>query len=94
MDSGGINMARLVLPQADGNAAGQVVLFALRAFHSDDQHVLGEPAFRARLLTGDAQCVALLAKQRVAAITRTETLDQEFFGEMHDEAVVRDPARR
>ena len=46
--------------------------FALRILDADDQHVLGEPAFAARLVAGDAQRVAFLAEQRVAAVARAE----------------------
>ena len=85
-DAGGISIARLVLPHADGKRAGDVVRLALGVFHADDQHVLGEPAFLSRLVAGDAQRVALLAEQGVAAVARADALDREFFGEMHDQA--------
>ncbi len=81
-------MPRLVLPQADGNAPSDVVHFAARILHADDQHVLGEPAFGARLEARDAQRMALLAEQRIAAVARADALDREFLGEMHDEALV------
>ena len=68
---------------------GDVMRFALRIFEADDEHVLGEPAFVARLPARDAQRVAFLAEQRVAAVARAETLDRELFGEMHDEAAIR-----
>jgi hypothetical protein len=41
---GGISIAKLVLPQALGKAAGDVVLPALGRGDAEDQHVLGEPA--------------------------------------------------
>ncbi len=66
-----------------------VVRFALWIFHADDQHMLGQPAFLARLPAGDAQRVALLAEQRIAAVARTDRLDRQFLREMHDEALVR-----
>ena len=59
------------------------------AFDADDQHVFGEPAFLTRLVTGDAQCVALFAEQRVAAVAGADALDRQLLGEMHDEALVR-----
>ena len=45
---------------------------ALRILDAEDQHVLGEPAFAARLVRGDAQRMALLAEQRVAAVAGAE----------------------
>ena len=66
--------------------AGQVMRFALGAFDPHDQHVLGEPAFIACLPAGNSQRVALLAEQGVAAVTRANALDRQFFGKMHDEA--------
>ncbi len=39
-------------------------------------------------MTGDAQGVALLAQQRIAAIAGTEGLDGELLREVHDEAAV------
>ena len=81
IEAGGISIARFVLPQADGNARGDVVRFALRVLDADDEHVLGQPAFVARLPARDAQCVTLLAEQRVAAVARAEALDRELFRE-------------
>ena len=68
--------------------AEDVVHLAARVLEADDQHVLGEPALAARLPARDAQRVALLAEQRVAAVARADALDREFLGEMHDEAAV------
>ncbi len=62
--------------------------FALRILDADDQHVLGEPAFYACLPARDAQRMAFLAKERVAAVTRAETHDRELLGKMHDEAAL------
>ncbi len=61
---------------------------ALRVLDAHDQHVLGQPALGACLVAGDAQCVALLAKQRVAAVAGAVRLDRQLFGEMHDEAAL------
>ena len=72
-----------------GEGRGEVTGLALRVLHPQDQHVLGQPAFLARLPGGDAQGVALLAQQRVAAIARTVGLDLQRLGEMHDEAALR-----
>ncbi len=68
--------------------AGEVVRLALRVLDADDQHVLGEPALVARLPARDAQRVALLAEQRIAAVARAEALDLERLREMHDEAAL------
>ena len=94
MESGGISMARLVLPQADGKRRGDVVSLALRILDADDEHVLGQPALVARLPAGDAQRVAFLAEQCIAAVAGAVALDRELFGEVHDEAAIRDRARR
>ena len=82
------------LAAGGGEGAGQVVNLALRILDADDQHVLGEPAFGACLPAGDAQRVALLAEQRIAAVAGAEALDRQLFGEMHDEAALRDSDRR
>jgi hypothetical protein len=59
---------------------------ALRVLDADDQHVLGQPTFLARLPAGDAQRMALLAQQRIAAIAGAVGLDRQLFREMHDVA--------
>ncbi len=68
--------------------AREVVNLSLRILDADDQHVLREPPFGACLPAGDAQCVAFLAQERIAAIARSEALDREFFRKVHDEATV------
>ena len=60
----------------------------IRAFDTNDQHVLSQPAFRTCLVAGDAQGMAFFAKQGVAAVARADALDREFFREMHDEAAL------
>ena len=67
---------------------GDVMDLPLRILDADDQHVLGQPALGAGLLAGDAQRVALLAQQRVAAIARAVGLDQQLVGKVHDEAAL------
>ena len=62
---------------------------AFRTFQADDQHVFGEPAFRAGLVARDAQRMALLAEQGVAAVARADALDREFVREVHDEPTFR-----
>ena len=47
--------------------------------------MLGEPAFGAGLPARNAQRVAFLAQERVAAVSRADTLNHQFFREMHDE---------
>jgi hypothetical protein len=68
----GSSIARLVLPQALGNARRDVVHLLLGRGELEDQHVLGEPALVAAHDAGDAQRVALLAQQRVAAVAGAE----------------------
>jgi hypothetical protein len=65
------------------------VSLALRILDADDQHVLGQPAFVARLPARDAQRVAFLAEQRIAAVAGAVALDGEILGEMHDETPFR-----
>ena len=68
---------------------GDVMRLALGVLDADDQHVLGHPALGAGLPAGDAQRMALLAEQRVAAIARAVAHDGQVFREMHDVAAVR-----
>ena len=57
--------------------------------------MLGQPAFCTRLVARDAQSMALLAQQGVAAVAGANALDREFFGKVHDEAAFRiEVARR
>ncbi len=65
------------------------MLLARRTLKADNQHVLGEPALLTGLPARDAQRVAFLAEEGVAAVARAEALDRQFFGEMHDEAAIR-----
>src|SRR6202043_2319072 len=52
-------------------------------------HVFGKPALVARLPAGDAQRVAFLTEQRVAAVAGAEALDRQLLGEVQDEAALR-----
>ena len=61
----------------------------VRVFQPDDQHVFREPAFLTTLVAGDTQCMALLAKQGVAAVAGSVTFDRKLFGKMHDETAIR-----
>ena len=51
--------------------------------------MLGEPTGIASHHRGDAQCEALLAEQRVAAVARTERPNVAGLGEVNDVLVVR-----
>ena len=84
----GISIARLVLPQADGNAPGDVLDLALGRGDLEDQHVLGDPALVARHRRRDPQREALLAEQGVAAVARAVRPDLARLGEVHDVLVV------
>ena len=50
--------------------------------------MLGEPALLARLPGAEAEGVALLAEQRIAAIAGADAPDQALLGKMRDEAAV------
>ncbi len=77
------------LAAGGGKGARQVVSLALRILDADNQHVLRQPALGARLPARDAQRVAFLAEQGVAAVAGAEAFDRQLFGEMHDEAALR-----
>ena len=51
--AGGISIAKFVLPHADGNAAVTYVFYRAD-FNTEDEHVLGEPAFVACDVGGDS----------------------------------------
>src|SRR5947209_6794836 len=68
---------------------GDIRDLALRVLDADDQHVLREPAFLACLPRSQAQGVALLAEQRVAAVAGADAPDQLFLGEVQDQAALR-----
>ena len=79
-----VSIARLVLPEADGKAAAEVLDVALRRGQLDDQHVLGQPALVAGHHRRDPQGEALLAEQGVAAIARAERPDLAVLREVDD----------
>ena len=62
---------------------------ALRVLDADDQHVLREPAFLARLPRSEPQRVTLLAEQRVAAVAGAHAPDELFLGEVQDQSPLR-----
>jgi hypothetical protein len=70
-------------------AAGEIRDPPFRVLEAEDQHVLGEPALLARLPGAEAEGVALLAEQRIAAIAGADAPDQALLGKMRDEAAVR-----
>ena len=74
------------MPQAEGKARQCSAVSPCGLLQADDQHVLGQPALGAGLVAGDAQRMAFLAQQRVAAVAGAEALDRQLFGEVHDEA--------
>ena len=55
---------------------------------ADDQHVLGEPAFVARLIAREAKREAFLAEQRVAAVAGSDRPHRVLFRKMDDEAAI------
>ena len=77
------------LAAGGGKGCRHVVGCSARIAQADDEHVLGEPAFRACLPARHAQRVALLAEQRVAAVAGAVALDRELLRKVHDEAPVR-----
>ena len=61
-----------------------MVFFALRIRHTQDQHVLGQPAFLSSHVRRNAQRKALFAEQRIAAVARAVRPDLARLGVMHD----------
>ena len=68
-----------------GERACEIVGLALGTLDADDQHVFCKPALVARLPACDAQRMAFLAKQGVAAVAGADALDREVLREMHDQ---------
>ena len=75
-------MAKFVLPQALGKRRRNVGLFAVRDLDSENQHVLGHPAFVPGDVGGDAEGEAFFAKQGVAAVTGAIAPDFARLGEV------------
>ena len=61
----------------------------LGVLHAEDEHVLGHPAFLPRLVRADAERVALLAEERIAAVARAHAPDELLLREVEDEPPVR-----
>ena len=81
----GSSIARLVLPQARRERGGDVLgPRRCGGRELEDEHVLGEPALVAGHDGGDAQRVALLAEQRVAAVAGAVGPDLAGLGEVRD----------
>ena len=68
--------------------AGDVMRLARGALEADDEHVFRHPPLVTGLPARDAQRVAFLAEQRIAAVARTDALDVELVGKMHDETAL------
>jgi len=83
-DHGEIGLAR-----GARHGRGEIGHLAVRILESEDQHVLGHPAFLARLRRRDAERVTLLAEERVAPVPGADAPDEPLLGEVHDEAPVR-----
>ena len=93
---------RLDLPAGDGRIEhGEIRLAASgreggrdevhaspRRGELEDEHVLGQPALVPRYHAGNAQRVALLAQQRVAAVAGPEAPDRPLLGELADVLLV------
>ena len=69
--------------------SGHVRHFAAGIFQAKNQHVLGHPALLARHPACDSQRETFFSEQRIAAVTRSVTPDQSFFGEVRDESPIR-----
>ncbi len=69
--------------------ASDELRLALGVGELEDEHVLGHPAFVARLYRGDAQGVALLAQQGVAAVTGAVRPNLARVGEVADVLLLR-----
>ncbi|CVN70124.1 Uncharacterised protein [Streptococcus pneumoniae] len=80
----GVDEGEVGLAAGRGEGAGDVVGPALGVGQLEDQHVLGEPGLVPGHHGGDAQRVALLAEQGVAAVAGAEGPDGALLGEVHD----------
>src|SRR5699024_6566978 len=67
-----------------GERGGDVLDLDVRDGHLEYEHVRGQPAYVASGSRGDAQGVALLAQQRVAAVAGAERPDRTLFREVGD----------
>ncbi len=65
-----------------GEGGGDVGLFAVGRLHTDDQHVLGQPALLSAQIGTDAQGEAFLAEQGIAAVSGADGDDGVVLGEM------------
>ena len=81
---GGLQHGQIGLAAGAGEGGGDVLHQPFRRGELEDEHVLGQPALVAGHDRGDAQSVALLAEQGVAAIAGAIRPDFPGFGEVDD----------
>ena len=84
---GRIQQGEVGLAAGRREGRGDVVVLLLRRGQLEDEHVLREPALVPGHHGGDAQGVALLAQQGVAAVAGAEGPDGALLGEVHDPLV-------
>ena len=65
---GGDQHGQIRFAACGGERARHVFHVTLRICELEDEHVLGQPTFVARLNRSDPQCMAFLAEQRIAAV--------------------------
>ena len=82
--NGGDKHGQVGLSAGAREGRGHILFDPLRIGDSQNEHVLGEPAFIARLNRGDAQGEALLSQKCIAAVARAVAPDGAFFGKMGD----------
>ena len=85
---GGHEHRQVGLAAGAGERGGDVLGLTRGVGELEDEHVLGQPAIVAGHHRGDAQCEALLAEQRIAAVARAVAPDFAGGGEVHDVLVV------
>mmetsp|Transcript_33935 Transcript_33935/g.73142 ORF Transcript_33935/g.73142 Transcript_33935/m.73142 type:complete len:271 (+) Transcript_33935:1080-1892(+) len=72
-----------------GETSAHIVLLPLRRNEPQNEAVLGQPPFLSSQIGCDAEGVALLAKQGVAAVATAIRPHRRFFGEVADVAILR-----
>ena len=70
-----MSIARLVLPQADGNAAATYLISPFGNFNAEDEHMLSHPAFVSAEVGSDTESEALLAEKHVSAVAGVDGPD-------------------
>ena len=76
------------LAAGGGEGGGHVMGLPGGRLDAHDQHVLRQPALPPRIVARQAQGVALLAEQGVAAVAGADALDGAFFREVQDVAAL------